>query len=142
MHRGSELIEQPKERLQDTYSFRCMPQVHGATLDVIDFVKQVVEREINSVSDNPLVFADVDKIVSAGNFHGQPWLLPSLSEIGNVSERRTDQLLSGAGGLPLYLVKKPGLNSGFMPSVYGSEPGQSEQAPMHTGVGRFDRLLE
>lgn len=121
---GSELMRQPKERLQDPYSFRCMPQVHGASLDAICFARQVVEREIGSVCDNPLIFVDGDKIISAGNFHGQPLALAldfvaiALAELGSISERRTFQLLSGSGGLPLYLVNRPGLNSGFMIPQY------------------------
>ena len=99
----------PKERLQDPYSFRCMPQVHGASVDVIQFAQTVIEREINAVSDNPLIFADEDKIVSAGNFHGQPlafaldFLAIAFAELGSISERRTYQLLTGPGSLPVYL---------------------------------------
>jgi histidine ammonia-lyase len=121
---GSELVEQPKDQLQDPYSFRCMPQVHGATVDVLAFATEVIEREINAVSDNPLIFADRDKIVSAGNFHGQPlafaldFLAIALAELGSISERRTYQLLTGANGLPVYLVEQPGLNSGFMIPQY------------------------
>lgn len=121
---GSELIGQPKERLQDPYSFRCMPQVHGATVDTLEFVTEVVEREINSVSDNPLVFADDDRILSAGNFHGQPlalamdFLAVATAELASISERRTYQLLSGPEPLPVYLVEQPGLHSGFMIPQY------------------------
>lgn len=123
---GSELLEQPKEQVQDPYSFRCMPQVHGASVDVITFAREVIERELNSVSDNPLVFADEDKIVSAGNFHGQPlafaldFLAIALAELASISERRTYQLLCGCNGLPVYLVGSPGLNSGFMIPQYTS----------------------
>jgi histidine ammonia-lyase len=121
---GSELLEQPKERLQDPYSFRCMPQVHGATADVLEYAWRVVECEINAVSDNPLIFAEKGKILSAGNFHGQPlafaldFLAIAIAELGSISERRTYQLLTGAGGLPVCLVNKPGLNSGFMIPQY------------------------
>lgn len=121
---GSELIGQLKKRLQDPYSFRCMPQVHGATSDVLAFATEVLEREINAVSDNPLIFVDEDRIVSAGNFHGQPlafaldFLAIALAELGSISERRTFQLLSGPNELPVYLVEKAGLNSGFMIPQY------------------------
>jgi histidine ammonia-lyase len=122
----SPLANEQKEHIQDPYSFRCMPQVHGASLDAIEHVKQVVERELNSVSDNPLIFPDEDKIISAGNFHGQPlainydYLSIALAELANISERRTFQLIMGKNGLPVYLVKKPGLHSGFMIPQYTS----------------------
>ena len=121
---GSELLARPKDRVQDPYSFRCMPQVHGATADVIGFAKDVFEREINAVSDNPLIFPDDDTIISAGNFHGQPlafaldFLAIGLAELASISERRTYQMLSGVDGLPVYLVNNPGLNSGFMVPQY------------------------
>lgn len=122
----SPLANEEKEHIQDPYSFRCMPQVHGASIDAIEHVKQVVERELNSVSDNPLIFPDEDKIISAGNFHGQPlainydYLSIALAELANISERRTFQLIMGKNGLPVYLVKKPGLHSGFMIPQYTS----------------------
>jgi histidine ammonia-lyase len=121
---GSELLEQPKERLQDPYSFRCMPQVHGATADVLEYAWRVIECEVNAVSDNPLIFADEGKILSAGNFHGQPaalaldFLAIAIAELGSISERRTYQLLTGPGAIPVYLVNRPGLNSGFMIPQY------------------------
>jgi histidine ammonia-lyase len=121
---GSELVALPKKRLQDPYSFRCMPQVHGATCDVLAYATGVIEREINAVSDNPLVFVDEDRIISAGNFHGQPlafaldFLAIALAELASISERRTFQLLSGPNELPVYLIDKPGLNSGFMIPQY------------------------
>jgi histidine ammonia-lyase len=121
---GSELLAMPKLQVQDPYSFRCMPQVHGATADVVAYAMQVVEREINSVSDNPLIFPEDDRIISAGNFHGQPlaltfdFLAIGLAELANISERRTFQLVSGRNGLPDYLVNSPGLNSGFMIPQY------------------------
>ena len=122
----SPLAKETKEHIQDPYSFRCMPQVHGASVDAIEHVKQVVERELNSVSDNPLIFPEEDKIISAGNFHGQPlaisydYLAIALAELANISERRTFQLIMGKNGLPVYLVKKPGLHSGFMIPQYTS----------------------
>ena len=121
---GSEIIEQPKVHVQDPYSFRCIPQVHGASKDTIRYVKSVIEIEINSATDNPTVFPEEDMIVSAGNFHGQPIALPmdmltlALSELSSISERRIYKLISGQRGLPAFLVAKPGLNSGFMIPQY------------------------
>lgn len=121
---GSELIARPKKHVQDPYSFRCMPQVHGASKDTIDYVAGVLETEINSPTDNPTVFPEEDMVVSAGNFHGQPialvmdFLAIALAELGNISERRTYQLISGARELPKFLVANPGLNSGFMIPQY------------------------
>ena len=121
---GSEIIKQKKVHVQDPYSFRCMPQVHGASKDTIRYVKSVIEIEINSATDNPTVFPDEDLIISAGNFHGQPIALPmdmltlALSELSNISERRIYKLISGQRGLPNFLVAKPGLNSGFMIPQY------------------------
>ncbi|MFM8347760.1 MAG: histidine ammonia-lyase, partial [Bacteroidota bacterium] len=117
---GSELQQRRKQHVQDPYSFRCIPQVHGTSSDTIDYVIRVLETEINSVTDNPLLFPDQDTIISGGNFHGQPlalamdFLAIALAELGNISERRTFQLISGARHLPSYLVTKPGLNSGMM----------------------------
>jgi len=121
---GSEIIAQSKTHVQDPYSFRCIPQVHGASFDTLNYFISVLEVEINSVTDNPNIFADEDRIISAGNFHAQPLALPldflsiALAEWGNISERRTYLLLSGQRGLPLYLVANPGLNSGFMIAQY------------------------
>ena len=121
---GSEIIRGAKKHVQDPYSFRCIPQVHGATKDTIEYVKGVIEVEINSVTDNPTVFPDEDMIISAGNFHGQPIALPmdmlalAMSELANISERRSYKLISGQRGLPSFLVAKPGLNSGFMIPQY------------------------
>jgi histidine ammonia-lyase len=121
---GSEIITQPKEHVQDPYSFRCIPQVHGATRDALDYIIGVVEREINAVTDNPTIFPDEDLIISAGNFHGQPLALALdhlaiiIAELGSISERRTYKLISGKRGLPAFLVKNPGLNSGFMIPQY------------------------
>ena len=121
---GSELITQKKKHVQDPYSFRCIPQVHGATNDTLEFVKKTFVTEINSVTDNPNIFISEDKIISGGNFHGQPlalaldYLKIAMAEIGNISERRTFQLVSGNRGLPPFLVDNPGLNSGFMIPQY------------------------
>ncbi|VXB73680.1 Histidine ammonia-lyase [Flavobacterium sp. 9AF] len=121
---GSEIITQEKKHVQDPYSFRCIPQVHGASKDAFDYVKRVFRTEINSVTDNPNIFASEDIIISGGNFHGQPLALAldflgiALAEIGNISERRTYQLISGLRDLPAFLVSDPGLNSGFMIPQY------------------------
>jgi histidine ammonia-lyase len=121
---GSEIISQSKTHVQDPYSFRCIPQVHGASVDTLNYFISVIEVEINSVTDNPNIFVEEDKIISAGNFHAQPLALPldflaiALAEWGSISERRTYLLLSGQRGLPLYLVANPGLNSGFMIAQY------------------------
>ena len=122
--RGSELIARPKEHVQDPYSFRCIPQVHGAVKDNIAYVKSVIENEINSTTDNPNIFPDEDMVISAGNFHGEPIAIPmdalaiAMSELASISERRTFQLIDGVRGLPKYLVANPGLNSGFMIPQY------------------------
>ncbi len=122
--KGSELQEGYKAHVQDPYSFRCIPQVHGASKDSLNYVAYVFETEINSVTDNPTIFPDEDLIISAGNFHGQPLALAldnlaiAMAELGNISERRTYQLLSGNRNLPPFLVVNPGLNSGFMIPQY------------------------
>lgn len=122
--KGSELIRRKKEHVQDPYSFRCIPQVHGASKDSFNYVAYVFSCEINAVTDNPMIFPEDDLIVSGGNFHGQPLALAldnlaiALAELGNISERRTYQLVAGKRGLPGYLVAKPGLNSGFMIPQY------------------------
>lgn len=121
---GSEIINQPKKHVQDPYSFRCIPQVHGASKDAIAYTDKVFKTEINSVTDNPNIFIEADMILSGGNFHGQPLALAldflgmALAELGNISERRTYQLISGLRGLPAFLVDNPGLNSGFMIPQY------------------------
>ena len=109
----SPLMTLPREGVQDPYSFRCVPQVHGATKDALDYVSKVIITEINSVTDNPTVFESLDEVLSGCNFHGQPLALAldhlkiAMAELGNISERRTFQLLSGARGLPLFLVNQP-----------------------------------
>ena len=123
---GSEIAAQPKKQVQDPYSFRCVPQVHGASRDAFDYVTKVVETEINSVTDNPTVFPDEDIVVSGGNFHGQPLAIVydffaiALAELGNISERRTAQLILGLRNLPEFLVANPGLNSGLMIPQYAA----------------------
>lgn len=136
--RNSSIAAQKKQQVQDPYSFRCIPQVHGASKDVYENVLQVFLREINSVTDNPNIFPDEDLIVSGGNFHGQPlalhldFLSIAMSEIGNISERRTYQLISGQRGLPLFLVKEAGLNSGFMIPQYTAAGIVSENKQLCT----------
>jgi len=121
---GSELQAKPKAQVQDPYSFRCIPQVHGATKDVIENILRVVETEINSVTDNPIVFHDDDAIMSGGNFHGQPlalnldFLAIAMAELANISERRTYLLISGQRELPPFLAPNAGVNSGFMIAQY------------------------
>lgn len=123
---GSELIARPKMHVQDPYSFRCMPQVHGAVKDALAYVGSVIETEINSPTDNPTIFPDEDIIVSAGNFHGEPIAIPmdylavAMAELASISERRIYKLISGTRGLPSFLVAKPGLNSGFMIPQYAA----------------------
>ena len=134
----SEIIAQPKAHVQDPYSFRCIPQVHGASKDAIDYVKKVFRTEINSVTDNPNVFVGEDLILSGGNFHGQPLALAldflgiALSELGSISERRTYQLISGLRGLPAFLVNDPGLNSGFMIPQYTAASIASQNKQLAT----------
>ena len=124
MLKGSELISRRKAHVQDPYSFRCIPQVHGASKDAISFAKSVIITEINSVTDNPTIFPDEDMIVSGGNFHGQPlalifdYLSIALAELGSISERRVYRLIAGQRDLPEFLVANPGLNSGFMIPQY------------------------
>lgn len=123
---GSEIIKRHKVHVQDPYSFRCIPQVHGAAKDTLTYVGEVLETEINSVTDNPTIFPEDDLIVSAGNFHGEPIALPmdflavALSELSNISERRTYKLIAGVRELPSFLVAKPGVNSGFMIPQYAA----------------------
>lgn len=121
---GSQLIARHKEHVQDPYSFRCVPQVHGAVKDTIRYVRSVMDIEINSATDNPTVCPDDNLIISAGNFHGEPIALPmdflsiAMSELADISERRIYRLVSGLRELPDFLVAKPGLNSGFMITQY------------------------
>jgi histidine ammonia-lyase len=134
----SEIIAQPKAHVQDPYSFRCIPQVHGSSKDAIDYVKKVFRTEINSVTDNPNIFVGEDLILSGGNFHGQPLALAldflgiALSELGSISERRTYQLISGLRGLPAFLVNDPGLNSGFMIPQYTAASIASQNKQLAT----------
>lgn len=135
---GSEIGKQKKQQVQDPYSFRCIPQVHGASKDAIAHVKNIFLTEINSVTDNPNVFPDEDIIVSGGNFHGQPLAMAldyfaiAMSELANISERRTYQLISGQRNLPMFLVKEAGLNSGFMIPQYTAAGIVSENKQLCT----------
>ena len=123
---GSELINRKKEHVQDPYSFRCIPQVHGASKDTLAYVAAAIETEINSVTDNPTIFPDEDLVISAGNFHGEPiaqpmdFLAVALCELSNISERRIFKLIAGVRGLPSFLVANPGVNSGFMIPQYAA----------------------
>jgi histidine ammonia-lyase len=135
---GSEMQSRQKKHIQDPYSFRCMPQVHGAVRDAVNYVAGVFETEINSVTDNPTVFPDDDEIISGGNFHGEPlalaldFLAMAMSELGSISERRTYRLISGERGLPEFLVANPGLNSGFMIPQYAAASIVSQNKQLST----------
>ena len=121
---GSEILAQEKVHVQDPYSIRCVPQVHGASKDAVAHVKAVFETEINSVTDNPNVFPEEDLVLSAGNFHGQPlalqldYLAIAIAEIGSIAERRIYRLVEGKRGLPEFLTSNPGLESGLMIAQY------------------------
>ena len=135
---GSQIAGKVKEQIQDPYSFRCISQVHGASKDVFNYVLDVFINEINSVTDNPNIFPADDLIVSGGNFHGQPlamsldFLAIAMSEMANISERRTYQLISGQHGLPMFLVQNPGLHSGLMIPQYTAAGIVSENKQLCT----------
>lgn len=135
---GSDLIKRHKEHVQDPYSFRCAPQVHGAAKDTIRYVESVVETEINSTTDNPIVLPDEDMVISGGHFHGEPlamvldFLAIAVAELGAISERRTYQLIDAKRGLPSFLVAKPGLNSGFMIPQYAAAAIASQNKQLCT----------
>ena len=136
--KDSEIFATAKEQVQDPYSFRCIPQVHGATKDTLDYARSVMITEVNAVTDNPNIFPDDDLIVSGGNFHGQPlalvldFLSIAISELASISERRTYQLISGQRELPAFLVKNPGLHSGFMIPQYTAAGIVSENKQLCT----------
>jgi histidine ammonia-lyase len=121
---GSEILNQKKTQVQDPYSFRCIPQVHGASFDAINHVKSIIENELNAVTDNPNVFEEHDMVISGGNFHGQTLAIHldfaaiALSELANISERRIYKLISGERNLPAFLTNNTGLESGFMIAQY------------------------
>jgi histidine ammonia-lyase len=142
MLEGSSIAVREKKHVQDPYSFRCIPQVHGATKDAIQYAETVITTEINSVTDNPTIFPDDDLIISGGNFHGQPlalifdYLSTAIAELGSISERRVYRLISGQRNLPEFLVANPGLNSGFMIPQYtaASLVSQNKQLCTPTSV--------
>ena len=145
LRRGSEILDADKPYVQDPYSFRCIPQVHGASRDVIGFFRQTVEREIGSVTDNPTVFHEQDQILSGGNFHGQPLAL-GLDMLANArsgtwvvsAERRTYKLISGTRGLPAFLVADPGLEQWIHdPAIHSSVNGQLQQTTLYSGIGGY-----
>lgn len=143
---GSELLNRTKADVQDPYSFRCIPQIHGATKDALSYIESVFEAELAGATDNPTVIPEEDLIISAGNFHGQPlaltndYLAIAMAELGSVSERRTYQLISGKRGLPSFLVAHPGLNSGFMIPQYtaASIVSRNKQLCMPASVDTID----
>jgi histidine ammonia-lyase len=124
LRKGSNIAARKKHHVQDPYSFRCIPQVHGASLDVIQYASYIMANEANAVTDNPVIFPEQKKIISGGNFHGQNMAYAldfsaiAISEIGSISERRIFQLLSGQRGLPPFLIQDAGVNSGFMIPQY------------------------
>jgi len=134
----SEIQKVEKPYVQDPYCLRCIPQVHGASKDAIAHARRVVEIEINSVTDNPTVFPEADEVISAGNFHGQhlalvlDFLAIAVAELGSISERRVYKLVSGTRGLPAFLVKEPGLNSGFMIVQYAAASAVSQNKQLAT----------
>lgn len=142
----SEMERKEKVYVQDPYCLRCIPQVHGASKDAIAHATKVVETEINSVTDNPTVFPETDEVISAGNFHGQhlalilDFLAIAVAELGSISERRTYKLVSGQRGLPPFLVKQAGLNSGFMIAQYAaaSAVSQNKQLSSPASVDTID----
>ena len=143
---GSALMAREKHHVQDPYSFRCIPQVHGASRDAITHVAKVVQRELEAVTDNPTVFDDEVLVISAGNFHGQPlalsldFLAIAVAELGSISERRAYKLIGGQRGLPPFLVAKSGLNSGFMIPQYtaASLVSANKQRCMPNSVDTID----
>ena len=135
---GSKLIDMPGKAVQDPYSFRCIPQVHGAVKDTVKHAAEVILREINSVTDNPTIFPDDDLILSGGNFHGEPlafvldFIAIALAELGSIAERRLYRLIAGQRGLPEFLVAHPGLNSGFMIPQYAAASVVSQNKQLCT----------
>lgn len=131
---SSSISKQGELRVQDPYALRCAPQIHGASKDALNFIKEKVEIEMDSVTDNPLIFVDEDEVLSGGNFHGQPMALPfdflgiALAEMANISERRLERLVNPSlnNGLPAFLVENGGINSGFMIVQYSAASLVSE----------------
>jgi histidine ammonia-lyase len=143
---GSSIQKKTKQHVQDPYSFRCIPQVHGASYDALQYARHVVEVEINAVTDNPIVFPEHNKIISGGNFHGQPlalaldFLAIAVAELGSIAERRIYKLISGQRGLPPFLAPNAGLNSGFMIPQYtaASIVSQNKQLCSPASVDTID----
>jgi histidine ammonia-lyase len=135
---NSEIAVKEKAQVQDPYSVRCLPQVLGASLDTIGYVASVMETELNSVTDNPLVFEEEDLVVSGGNFHGQPLALVldflgiAMAEVANICERLLYKLIGGERGLPVFLTKNPGLESGFMIPQYSAASIVSQNKQLAT----------
>ena len=136
--RNSEMANKQKDRVQDPYSVRCLPQVLGASYDAMEYAGRVLETEMNSVTDNPLVFMEEDLVVSGGNFHGQPLALTldflgiAMAEVANISERLLFKLLGGERDLPVYLIENAGLNSGFMIPQYSAAALVSQNKQLAT----------
>jgi len=136
--KNSEIANQPKQQVQDPYSIRCLPQVLGASWDTLDYVNSVMEIELNSITDNPLVFMEEDKVISGGNFHGQPlalaldFLAIAMSEVANIAERLIYKIIGGDRGLPIFLTKNPGLESGFMIPQYSAASLVSQNKQLST----------
>jgi histidine ammonia-lyase len=136
--KDSQIATKEKHQVQDPYSFRCLPQVLGASWDTLDYVSSVLETELNSITDNPLVFKESGKVISGGNFHGQPlalaldFLAIAMAEVANIAERMLFQILSGERGLPVFLTKNPGLESGFMIPQYSAASLVSQNKQLST----------
>jgi histidine ammonia-lyase len=143
---GSEIISRQKKHVQDPYSFRCIPQVMGASYDALKHIEKIFTTEINSVTDNPTIFPEHDEIISGGNFHGQPlainldYLSIVASEMSSISERRIYQMINGNRDLPNFLVANAGLNSGFMIAQYAAASivSQNKHLCMPASVDTID----
>jgi histidine ammonia-lyase len=136
--KDSQLLKKTGKAVQDPYSFRCIPQVHGAVKDTYKYVHDVILKEVNSVTDNPTIFPEEDLILSGGNFHGEPlafaldFISIAMAELGNIAERRVYRLISGQRGLPEFLIPHPGLNSGFMIPQYAAASVVSQNKQLCT----------
>jgi len=134
----SPIANAEKKQVQDPYSVRCLPQVLGASADAIAYVASVFETELNSITDNPLVFREADLVVSGGNFHGQPlalsldFLAIAVAEVANIAERLMYKLIAGERGLPVFLTSNPGLESGFMIPQYSAAALVSQNKQLAT----------
>ena len=143
---GSEIVEKPKSYVQDPYSFRCIPQVHGTVKDTIAYVDSVIDVEVNSATDNPTVCPDDDLIISAGNFHGEPIAMPmdflsiAMCELSNISERRIYKLISGTRGLPSFLVASPEYTAASVVSLNKSLATPSSVDSIPSSQGQEDHV--